>query len=430
MQTRAQAALIINQVIQHQLSLSHVLQQKLSNEKNPKDKAFIQDLCFGVFRWQPQLDQYLNEMLKKPFKPKDSDIKALLWVGLYQIIHQRTPEHAAVSATVEACHDLKKSWAKNITNALLRRFLREQKNKSEEKNPAKLYAHPDWILQQVKHDWPDDWQNILSANQSHAPLTLRVNGKKISRPDYAKKLESHNIEYQLTAHTEQGVNLIKPCDVSELPGYNAGEFSVQDQAAQLAAIQLDLKVGQRVLDACAAPGGKASHCLELETELTELVALDNDLARLDRIKQNLQRLELNATILHGDASCPNDWWDDQQFDRILLDVPCAASGVIRRHPDIKYLRQADDLEVIIQLQKKILENIWPLLRPGGKLVYSTCSIFKRENEQQIEAFLAQHIDAHKQTIRADWGIERNVGRQILPGQDDMDGFFYACINKS
>lgn len=432
MQTRALAALIINEVIIKQTALSFVLERHLKQITDTKDRAFVQELCYGVLRWQPQLNTCLNIMLNKPMKSKDQDVRALLWLGLYQIRHQRTPEHAAVSATVDACLDLKKPWAKGIINALLRRFIREQEqfDKVIEQDQVGKYSHPDWILEKLKKDWPEDWEDILENNQQRPPLTLRVNKKNTDRSHYSKTLNTVRIEHILSDQCDSALTLTKPCDVIQLPGYEKGDFSVQDQAAQLAAGLLDLQSGQRVLDACAAPGGKTAHILEQNCTLQELIALDNDPLRLDRVHENLKRLGLSAQVCSGDASRCEEWWDGTLFDRILLDVPCTASGIIRRHPDIKLLRQAGDLTALAELQKNILDNIWPLLRPQGKLVYSTCSVFKQENELQIEHFIQRHQDAKLQTINADWGMDRNYGRQILPGQENMDGFFYACLLKS
>ncbi len=432
MQTRTLAALIISEVLSQQNPLNHVLERQLQHCPQLKDRAFVQDLCYGVLRWQPQLDAYLNKMLNKPMKAKDLDVRALIWLGLYQICHQRTPEHAAVSATVESCQELKKPWAKGVINALLRRFIREQEQllKSIQAKPVAFYAHPAWILETLKQDWPDSWKNIANSNQQRPPLTLRVNKKNIDRQKYSEKLNAAEVKHTLANLSNAAITLEKPCDVTQLPGYEKGDFSVQDQAAQLATSLLELKSGQRVLDACAAPGGKTTHILEQDETLQELIALDIDNSRLKRIHENLKRLGLTANVCLGDACQTTNWWDGKLFDRILLDVPCTASGIMRRHPDIKLLRKPEDLTAIAELQEKILDNIWPLLRPQGKLVYSTCSVFKRENEYQIEHFIQRHEDANLQTINVDWGVDRNYGRQILPGQKDMDGFFYSCLLKS
>lgn len=430
MQTRAIAAAIIDDVMQNRTSLSIILEKRLSDINSARDKAFIQDICYGVFRWIYQLEHYLEQLLEKPLKAKDSSIKALLLVGLYQLYYQRTPDHAAVSATVDACRDLKKNWAKQLVNAVLRRFIRDEIANQEISNIEADCAHPKWMIDQLRNDWTDHWQMILEANQQKAPLTLRINRQIISRDDYLNKLNRHAIIATPAVYSKYGITLETATDINILPGYAEGEFSVQDQAAQFAAELLDLKPGHRVLDACAAPGGKTCHCLELQPKLSELLAIDNHPNRLQRLTQNLNRLRLPARTHIADVSVPSTWWDDIPFDRILLDAPCTASGVIRRHPDIKYLRTAEDLHNITQTQASILQNIWPLLQAGGKLVYATCSVFKAENDQQIRKFLQRHDDAQLSAIESQWGIATEYGRQILPGQDDMDGFYYCCIIKT
>lgn len=429
MQTRANAAQIINGVVENRQSLTKLLEHIVIEKNDAKNRAFIQELCFGVLRWYNLLEVNLEQLMDKPLKQKDSEVKQLLLVGLYQIIYQQTPNHAAVSECVNACDDLKKTWAKKLVNAVLRRFIREQESLLSTINSYQIFSHPKWIIEELKSDWPNDFKNILEANQLQAPLTLRVNQTKIDRDEYLKKLSSNSVEAVACKYSYFGVQLNKSQDIRTLPGYDNGLFSVQDEAAQFAAILLDLEKSQRVLDACAAPGGKTSHCLELLSGQIELIAIDNNNQRIKRVEENLKRLDLNATTIVGDASKPQEWWDNELFDRILLDVPCTASGIIRRHPDIKFLRQQQDVTNIISEQKTILDKIWPLLKTGGKLLYSTCSIFKVENDDQIQSFLERHQDAQLQNINVNWGNKTPYGIQIFPGQDNMDGFYYSCIVK-
>ena len=429
MQTRAAAALMIDRVVNQRQSLTRVFEQHLGHTFSSQDNAFIKELCFGVIRWYFLLEHRLEYFLNKPFKPKDSDIKQLLLIGLYQINFLNTPEHAAVSATVEACTDLKKTWAKKLVNAILRNFIRRKQDLTLTKQDTLQYSHPDWITEEIRKDWPEHWQEIVTENQATAPLTLRINISKTTPDHYIEKLNSAGIDVHTTEFSTQGIIIDQPCDITTLPGFQQGEFSVQDEAAQFAASLLDLKPQLRVLDACAAPGGKTSHCLELQSDLAVLVALDSNSTRLNRLQQNLERLDLQATCICGDASEPETWWDGQLFDRILLDVPCTASGIIRRHPDIKFLRQKEDLITISKTQQTILHQCWRLLDRGGKLLYSTCSVFKAENDHQIHIFLKQHSDAELQLLHTEWGIKTDYGRQILPGRNDMDGFYYSCIIK-
>jgi 16S rRNA (cytosine967-C5)-methyltransferase len=291
-------------------------------------------------------------------------------------------------------------------------------------------SHPDWLIKQIEQDWPQQAQKILLENNQQPPMALRVNLARISRDQYLQLLSEQGIEAVSVDFCPSAIILDKPVAVDLLPGFAEGLVSVQDTAAQLAAGLLDVQPGHRVLDVCAAPGGKTAHILEHQPQLKELVAVDVDESRLQRVSETLQRLKLPATLVVGDAANPQEWWDDQLFDRILLDAPCSALGVIRRHPDIKLLRRAEDIEPLQALQKNILNAVWPLLAPGGIMLYATCSILKQENEQQIDAFLAEHPDAVELPIDAVWGFSGSHGRQIMPGESAMDGFYYARLGKS
>jgi 16S rRNA (cytosine967-C5)-methyltransferase len=341
----------------------------------------------------------------------------------------RVKPHAAVSETVLAAR--KKPWAKALINALLRRYLREQEELEQKADNVQFAAvsHPDWLIKKIEQDWPQQAQQIFLENNQQPPMTLRVNLAHTSQDKYLQQLSDQGIGAVAVSFCPSAIILDKPVAVDLLPGFADGIVSVQDAAAQLAAGLLDVKVGHRVLDVCAAPGGKTAHILEQQAQLKELVAVDIDEFRLQRVSDNLQRLKLPAKLVVGDAANPQEWWDGQFFERILLDAPCSALGVIRRHPDIKLLRRAEDIKPLQTLQQNILRAVWPLLAPGGIMLYATCSILKQENEQQIEVFLAEHPDAVELSIDAVWGFSGSHGRQIMTGESAMDGFYYARIRK-
>lgn len=427
MNTRLIAAKVLTSVIRDGQSLTAALNNTLGVVESDKDRAFIQALCYGVCRNFHRLDYILSQMLDKPLK--DLDVKALALIGLYQLKFMRVKSHAAVSETVLAAR--KKPWAKALINALLRSYLRGQEGFEQKADDVKsaLLSHPDWLIQKIEQDWPMQAQQIFQQNNEQPPMALRVNLANISQDQYLQKLRDQGIEAEAVSFCRSAILLNKPAVVDILPGFNEGWVSVQDTAAQLAAELLDVQIGHRVLDVCAAPGGKAAHILEHQPKVRELVAVDIDKLRLQRVNDNFQRLKLSAKLIVGDASKPEDWWDGQLFDRILLDVPCSALGVIRRHPDIKLLRRAEDINTLQVLQQRIMTAVWPLLAPGGIMLYATCSILKQENEQQIEAFLATNANAIEVPINADWGLVRRYGRQILTGESAMDGFYYALIRK-
>ncbi len=428
MNTRLVAAKVLSRVLQDGQSLTAALDNALLAVESVKDRAFIQALCYGVCRQYHRLDFILSQLLDKPLK--DADVKALALVGLYQLNFMRVKPHAAVSETVLAAR--KKPWAKSLINALLRTYLREQEGleRKADKFQVAALSHPDWLIKQIEQDWPEQALTILQENNQQPPMVLRVNLSKTSREDYLQLLAGQDIAGESVSFCPSAIKLDKPAPVDLLPGFAGGLVSVQDTAAQLAAGLLDVQPGHRVLDVCAAPGGKTAHILETQPQLKELVAVDIDEARMQRVSENLQRLNLQAKLVVGDAANPSSWWDGQSFDRILLDAPCSALGVIRRHPDIKLLRRAEDIGQLQALQKSILQAIWPLLAPGGLLLYATCSVLKQENERQVQAFLVEHADAVELSIDADWGISGICGHQILTGESAMDGFYYALLSKS
>jgi len=426
--TRLIAAQVLSRVLQDGQSLTAVLESALKAVESGKDRAFIQALCYGVCRTYHRLDFILSELLDKPLK--DQGVKALALVGLYQLKYMRVKPHAAVSETVLAAR--KKPWAKALINALLRSYLREQDKLEQKADNVQSAAesHPDWLIKKIQEDWPQQAQQILHENNQQPPMALRVNLARISTDQYLQQLSEQGIEAVAVSFCPSAIILDKPVAVDLLPGFAEGLVSVQDTAAQLAAGLLDVQAEHRVLDVCAAPGGKTAHILEHQPQLKELVAVDIDESRLQRVSDTLQRLRLPAKLVVGDAASPQDWWDGQLFDRILLDAPCSALGVVRRHPDIKLLRRAEDIKPLQALQLNILNAVWPLLAPGGIMLYATCSILKQENEQQIDAFLAEHPDAVELPIDAVWGFAGSHGRQIMTGESAMDGFYYVRLGKA
>lgn len=395
-----------------------------------KDQALVKELCYGLCRHYRYLRSIAQGLMEKPLKAKDNDIELLILLGLYQLEFMRIPDHAALHESVNACARLKKPWAKGLVNAVLRQFLRQRNTLLPALTPdiGVQSSHPDWLVDALRHDWPEHYQTILEANNQPAPLTLRVNCLKISRDAYQQQLSQAQLASQACPFAPDALSLETPVATQDLPGFAEGLCSVQDESAQLAAGLLQLENGQRVLDACAAPGGKTCHLLEQAHTLSEVVALDINPTRLQKVQDNLNRLQLQASLLSADAT-RNDWWDGQLFDRILLDAPCSATGIIRRHPDIKWLRRANDIPQLAEQQLQALRNLWPMLKPGGLLLYATCSVLKQENEAVVGRFLAEESSAQDQKIEADWGLACPVGRQILPKPGQQDGFYYACLRK-
>jgi 16S rRNA (cytosine967-C5)-methyltransferase len=424
---RPAAAKVISDVIRHHRSLNGVLRTTLLSLPD-NERSLCQQLCYGVIRWQPQLQAITEQLLSKSLKSKDSDIQALLLCGLYQLRAMRLPEHAALSETVNGCAALGKPWAKGLINASLRNYQRNQSNIDSKAlaDDAAKFAHPDWLIQTIKQDWPEQWQQVLEANNQQPPMFLRVNQQQQSREQYLGLLIENDIPASEVKQSPEAILLDSPCDVYQLPGFETGTASVQDAAAQQVAAVLQIGPKQRILDACAAPGGKTCHILETEPS-NEIIALDIDPERLTQIKQNTDRLGLHATLKAADAGDTESWWDGKKFDRILIDAPCSGTGVIRRHPDIKLLRRPSDIDSLVEKQQQLLENLWPLLNTGGLLVYTTCSLIQRENEQQIMDFLAKHPEAEEQQLNPPPATRRTAGYQRLPGDDNLDGFYYACL---
>ncbi len=427
---RALAALAVTEVVAEGRSLSAVLPAILSQAQD-RDRGLVQELSYGVLRWYPRLEALLDQLLQKPLKDKDRDLQVLLLVGLYQLAYLSLAPHGIVHDTVEAARQLDKVWAVKLVNAVLRNFQRQRETLEArlDQKEGSRYAHPNWLLKRLRADWPEHWQAIAVANNQRPPMGLRVNAGHQDRAAYLERLHQAGIAADLIGATEQGLVLEAPLPVEQLPGFAQGDVSVQDGAAQLAPQLLDVQAGMRVLDACAAPGGKTCHILERTPALGELWALDQDPVRLQRVEENLERLGLQAGLIAADASEPADWWDGVPFDRILLDAPCSATGVIRRHPDIKRLRTVADVVGLVERQRRLLTALWPLLVPGGRFVYCTCSVLRAENTDQVATFLQSHTDAQELPITAGWGHACTVGRQLLPGEQGLDGFYFACIQK-
>ena len=429
MNSRGLAARVLEQVIRHRKTIKAAFAQFESVRLEPRDRAFAQELVYGVCRWYFDLAFELSKRLHKPLRAKDCDVQCLLMVGLYQLLHLQTPPHAIVKETVAATKDINKPWSRGLVNACLRGAIRAYETESWDAITAQERSQPTWLLEQLKSDWPQHARQLLAAYTQRPPFSVRVNLSRTSRGDYLQLLSAADIEAKILPHTQGGVHITHPVAMTSLPGFANGLVSAQDQAAQIAAELLAPAPHERILDACAAPGGKACHCLESTGGKSQLLALDNDSSRLELVAQNLERLGFQAQLVCADASTPDAWWDGHAFDKILVDAPCSASGVMRRHPDIKLHRQASDLAALATLQHKILRALWPTLKPGGSLLYVTCSIFKCENDDVINRFIQQSKDCEVLSIDAEWGRATSFGRQILPGDDDMDGFFYAHLYK-
>ncbi len=410
-------------------SLDHAFASVLvdTGSTDPRDLALCQEIANGVCRWYFALLELLKPYLRKSLKAKDIDLEIILLIGFYQILMMRIENHAAVNETVKLVQWRKKHWAKGLVNGVLRQLIRDEVNIKPEHHQA---SYPRWMRDTIATDWPQDQQDIFRAGNSRAPMTLRVDLRQRSRDEQIESLAAHGLVAHAHALVESAIELESPCPVARIDGFNKGFLSVQDAATQIAAILLDCKPGMRVLDACAAPGGKTAHLLQATDDL-DLIALDRDRSRLKMIEQNLTRVNRRAILMCGDATDPQTWHEGALFDRILADVPCSASGVVRRHPDIKVLRRADDIDRLVKQQRKILDGLWSLLKPGGLMLYSTCSIFMQENERQIEWFVEKYDNCTVNSLKSvQWGGPARLGRQILPGQHNMDGFYYACLQKA
>jgi len=429
MNPRLAAAKALAAVLSGKASLNSSLPTQLDKVED-RDRGFTQDLAFGTARWQPRLSALAEKLLQKPFKAADADVEALLLVGLYQLLYTRVPAHAAIGETVGCADKLKKPWAKGLLNAVLRNAQRESETifAELERDPVVRTAHPRWLQKSLKAFWPQQWEAICAANNAHPPMILRVNRRHHSRDAYLALLGEAGIAATPCVYSRDGIVLEAAADVHSLPGFAEGWISVQDEAAQLAADLLDLAPGQRVLDACCAPGGKTCHILEAEPALAG-GAVDLEAKRLVRVKENLERLGLNAELIAADGRDIDKWWDGKPFQRILLDAPCSATGVIRRPPDIKLTRQPDDIAALAQLQGELLDAMWKTLEVGGILLYATCSTLPTENTEVIAAFLERTPGARELDLATAAGIKQPHGRQLLAQQGGHDGFYYAKLIK-
>lgn len=426
---RALAAQALARVVRGE-SLRAVFTATAPRLTDARDRALLSSLLHEGARWWLRYDAALERLLERSLREREADVHALALLGLVQLDVLQQPEYAAVAATVDAVRALRKPKFAGLINALLRRWLRERDNllAQLDADPVARSAHPRWLLDALAHDWPDAADAIVAADNAQAPLWLRVNRRRAQREELLARFAQAGVEAQAVAGHDQAIVLAHSVDVTRLPGYAEGAFSVQDGAAQFAAGLLDLAAGQRVLDACAAPGGKSAHILE--SAEVRLVALDSDARRLARVAENLARLGLAAETRGGDAAAPAAWWDGKPFDRILIDAPCSATGIVRRQPDIKLHRRAVDITHLVAGQARILDALWPLLGPRGRLVYATCSVLADENAGQIERFLARHAGARALDVAPPgWRRPGAGGAQNLPGERGMDGFYYAILEK-
>lgn len=420
---RSLAAQLIERVVDKGESLSAILpgaQKTLAD----KDGALLQELCFGVMRTLPQLEALIGKLMERTLTGKQRVLHYLIMVGLYQLLYTRVPAHAALAETVAGAEVLKRTTLKGLINGVLRQFQRQQEElvAAVDQGPQR-YWHPGWLLKRLQAAWPDQWQQIVEANNQRPPMWLRVNRQHHSRDAWLSLLQAED-KAAFTADTPDALRLESPAPVSQLPGFDQGWVTVQDLSAQRCALLLEPQNDETILDLCAAPGGKTTHILEIAPQ-ANVLAVDIDQQRLARVHENLQRLGMQAEVRQGDGRTPAAWCGDQQFDRILLDAPCSATGVIRRHPDIKWLRRDRDIPELAALQREILNAVWPRLKSGGTMIYATCSILPEENHQQIAAFLAEHDDAVAQPLQ-----EGQInGWQVFPSVDGGDGFFYAKLMK-
>lgn len=427
--SRAIAATVLADLV----SGSGSLTSHLKKHKELTDFSLLQETCYGCCRWFILLEHLLTQLLSKPLKNKDNDLKCLLIVGLYQLRELAIAEYAVINETVAAVNQLGKPWAKPLVNAVLRNYLRKKDEIEASLNQAEAsirYSHPAWFIAEIAKQWPPYNEQILSNNNLRPPMTLRVNQSKIARDDFLVLLADSGISAATGDLAGSAIYLEKPLPVESIPGFNQGLVSIQDEASQLVPGLLQLEPGIRVLDACAAPGGKTCHLLESECLLTDCIALDVAPKRLAKISENLKRLDLTATLVCGDATRTDQWWDGDGFDRILLDAPCSATGVLRRHPDIKLLRRAADISSLVARQKTLIESLWQCLKPGGLMLYTSCSILHQENQDLIGSFLESTDSAKYEGVAADWGVECRNGRQLLPGAiNGPDGFFFSLLRK-
>ncbi|AIF46466.1 16S rRNA (cytosine(967)-C(5))-methyltransferase RsmB [Dyella japonica] len=428
--TRALAAQALADVALRGASLRDAMERHAPKLADSRDRSLLMALLSDGARWWLRFDPVLDRLLEKPLRQKEPVVHALLVLGLVQLEILQLPEYAAVAATVQATRAMQRPRMAGLVNAVLRRWLRERETllAALDAKPQTRHAHPVWLAKALARDWPEQADAVMVTNNTEPPLMLRVNQRRTTRESLLDRLRSDGYTAELHAWLADGIVLPHSTDVTRLPGFAAGEFAVQDGAAQIAADLADVRDGQRVLDACAAPGGKACHLLERAD--IALTALEFDAKRTPRITQNLQRLGLEADIVVGDAGQPKDWWDGKPFDRILIDAPCSATGVLRRRPDVRLHRRESDMAALAAQQRRILAALWPLLAPGGRLVYITCSMLRAENDAVVSEWLTTVADARVVDFTLPVGQSATVGWQVLPGDGDLDGMYYAVIEKA
>ena len=431
-QVAAAAALVMTEVLRGQRTLPDALREARAS-LSTVDGALLQDICYGTARYYPRLCVVADALLTKPSRQLHISVLCLLYTGLYRLSETRAPDHAVVDLCVRAARELGQSWACPLVNAVLRKFTRQRDELPKQlmEHEAYRYIHPAEFIDRMRAEWPEDWQEILAAGNERPPAHLRVNRRRMQRDDYLAQLRTSDIEADPLPHCPEGVRLMEPLPVGRIPGFNDGIVSVQDGGAQQVAHWLDCQPGQRVLDACAAPGGKAAHLLEI-TDGMELVCLDQKKTRIAKAKEDCIRLGMDrsATWRQGDARHPDTWWDGKPFDHILIDAPCSATGIIRRQPDIKTGNSMQRLADICMTQQEMLWALWPLIKPGGMLSYVTCSVLADENDEQMDAFLKRQPEARAINNGCPWMRQSRHGRQILPGMHGMDGFYRARLSKS
>ncbi|MDR3444117.1 MULTISPECIES: 16S rRNA (cytosine(967)-C(5))-methyltransferase RsmB [unclassified Dyella] len=428
--TRALAAQALADIALRGTSLRDAMERHAPKLADSRDRALLMALLSDGARWWLRFDAVLDRLLEKPLRQKEPAVHALLVLGLVQLEILKLPEYAAVAATVQATRAMQRPRMAGLVNAVLRRWQRERETllAALDAKPQTRHAHPAWLAKALAHDWPEQSDAVMAADNVEPPLMLRVNQRRTTRESLVDRLRSDG--YTADAHTwlADGIVLPHSTDVTRLPGFATGEFAVQDGAAQIATDLAELSDGQRVLDACAAPGGKACHLLERAD--VALTALEFDARRAQRITQNLERLGLSANLVIGDAGQPSDWWDGTPFDRILIDAPCSATGVLRRRPDVRLHRRESDIATLAALQRRILDALWPLLAPGGRLIYITCSMLRAENDVVVGEWLKTQADARAIAFTLPVGQSAAVGWQVLPGEGDLDGMYYAVLEKA
>jgi len=427
---RYHAVCVVKSVIDHHKSLNFILpleQQKVTSEQRP----LFSQLCYGSLRWYVQLNFWLTKMVRKPLKAKDRDIHFTLIIGLFQLAYLAKPQHAVIHETVNVSKELNKVWAKALINGVLRSFLRQQDQLRQALSGkvSLLTAAPDWLFEAIDQAYPDTCLAILKSLNDRAPMTLRVNSLCTSRATYSSQLQAAGYPVRQSELAPYAIILETACDVEQLPGFTEGYCTVQDEAAQLAAVILQPAPGQKVLDACSAPGGKTTALLEAFPSI-RVCAVDANAERQARTLTSLQRLQLRAQVITAEVEKPETWWDGDLFDHILLDAPCSSTGVIRRHPDIKHLRRRQDIAQLTELQFKMLKKLWSTLKTGGTLLYATCSILPQENTRLIARFLSVQSDALVEPTKVAGDIDSQYGCQLLPQTHGHDGFYYCLLRKT